>query len=112
MIGEYYPRGGDRQPDFCASNRLDHVVCGQRNRMTQRPPLETHRQVEITLLYLAATGTYEVQQIKNSACYHPGEWVDWDTVIKMCNMQNWTVTCTSFEFVKKVMDLLPKISLI
>jgi len=80
--------------------------------MTQRPPLETNRKVEVILLYLAATGTYQVHQIKNSACYHPGEWVDWDTVIKMCKMDNWEVTSTSFELFKKVMDLLPKISLI
>ena len=77
----------------------------------REPPL-VGRPVEITLLYLALTDHYEVQTIKNTNFYRPGDWLPADTVDKICHFKDWTITIQSYEFIKKMMDLLPKISII
>jgi hypothetical protein len=80
---------------------------------TLRPPLENGRKTcSITLLYLSVTDRYEVIEIDDAACYKPGEWLTWETVIEICRSENWHVKMTSYELLSKLVNFIkPNIAL-
>jgi len=82
------------------------------HKINGRQPALVGRPVEITLLYLAITNHYEVQTVKNTNWYRPGDWLPAETVDKICEIKDWTVTINSYELIKKVLDMLPKVSIL
>ena len=88
------------------------VPTEEQHRVNGREPPLVGRSVEIELLYLAVTDHYEVSSTTNTNWYRPGDWLPSETVDAICKLDHWTVKIHSYELIRKVMDLLPKISLI
>ena len=62
------------------------------------PAHHDSKPVELVMTYYGLSDTYQINSIKNSTYYHPGQWMSRDVAIKVCALPNWTVTMVETQF--------------
>ena len=76
-------------------------------------PPKHEKQIEVTLLYIALTGLYQVHEIKNAACYRPGYLLAQNVVEHICAHDNWTVDIQDYDLFSKILNVVkPNIKLL
>ena len=55
---------------------------------------------------------YQVKTVSNTVWYKPGDWLTESVVAEICKIPRWTINIESYELMKKILDNLPKFSIL